>query len=140
MNPLRHRAEFTSAILAILLLPILLRAQGLAGEIRVEVKDPSGAAMQASGRLENLQTGASRSFQTDANGKFTIEDLSVGRYQLEMSSQGFAAQTVLVDVESDNPVSRTITMALGVQSAKVDVVAATPLVGSDLSLQEMPGP
>jgi hypothetical protein len=41
-----------------LLLPILLRAQGLAGEIRLEVKDPSGAAMQASGRLENLQSGA----------------------------------------------------------------------------------
>jgi hypothetical protein len=50
------------------MLPVLLHAQGLAGEIRLEVKDPSGAAMQASGRLENLQTGASRSFQTDGNG------------------------------------------------------------------------
>jgi outer membrane receptor protein involved in Fe transport len=117
-----------------------LRAQGLAGEIRLEVKDPSGAAMQASGRLENLQSGAARSFQTDANGKFTLANLSYGRYRLEISGPGFAAQSLLLDVESSHPVSRTMTMALGIASARVDVVAATPLAGSNLALQEIPGP
>src|SRR6516164_2887796 len=100
MHSSRCRAQLWSAILAILLLPILLCAQGLAGEIRLEVKDPSGAAMRASGRLENLQSGAARSFQTDANGKLTLADLSYGRYRLEISGPGFAAQSLLVDVES----------------------------------------
>src|SRR5215831_11610702 len=127
MNPNRYPARLWSAILAISLLPILLCAQALGGEIRLEVIDPSGAAMKASGRLENLQTGASRSFKTDANGKFTLGDLTFGRYRLEVSGQGFANQSLLVDVQSDNPVSRTITMALGVESARVDVVTATPL-------------
>jgi hypothetical protein len=31
-------------------------------------------------------------------------------------------------------------MALGIESARVDVVAATPLAGSNLTLQEIPGP
>jgi outer membrane receptor protein involved in Fe transport len=127
-------------MLAVLLLPIQLLAQGSNGEIRLEVKDPSGAAMQAFGRLENLQSGATRSFQTDRNGKFTLGELSLGRYRLEVSGQGFVTQSLMVDVQSSAPVSRTITMAIGVEAARVDVVAATPLGGSNLSLQEMPGP
>jgi hypothetical protein len=95
--------------------------------------------MHASGRLENVHTGASHSFRTDENGRFTLGNLSYGRYRLEVSGQGFATQSFLVDVQSNNPVSRTITMALGVESARVDVVAATPVAGSNLSLQEMPG-
>src|SRR5262249_45948746 len=110
------------------------------GEIRVEVQDPSGAAMQASGRLENLQSGATRSFQTDANGKVTLGELSFGRYRLEVSGQGFVTQSLMVDVQSSTPVSRTIAMAIGVEAARVDVVAATPLAGSDLSPLEIPAP
>ena len=140
MNPLGPALRLSSTVWIILSLPILLYAQGLGGEIRVEVKDPSGAAMQASGRLDNLQTGASRSFQTDGNGKFTLGDLAFGRYRLEVSGPGFSTRSLLVDVQSTKPVTRTITMALGVESARVDVVAATPLAGSGLSLQEMPGP
>src|SRR5262249_15520035 len=109
MNPCRYRAQLRFAALAILLLPIQLSAQSSSGEIWLEVKDPSGAAMLASGRLENLQSGATRSFQTDANGKFTLGELSLGRYRLEVSGQGFVTQSLMVDVQSSAPVSRTIT-------------------------------
>src|SRR5262249_42389816 len=120
MRPLRRLVQLSSAILAILLPPILLHAQGLAGEIRLDVKDPTGAVMQASGMLQNVQTGSSRSFQTDANGSFTFGNLTYGRYRVEVAGQGFATQSLLVDVQSSSPVSRTITMVLGVESAKVD--------------------
>jgi outer membrane receptor protein involved in Fe transport len=96
--------------------------------------------MQASGKVENLQSGTARSFQTDANGKFRLGNLSYGRYRLEISSQGFATQSLVVDVRSGSPISRTITMALGVESARVEVVAATPLAGSGLLLQEIAAP
>jgi len=127
-------------VLVALLCPIVLQGQGSTGEIRVEVKDPSGAVMQASGRLENLQTGTARSFQTDANGSYTFGNLSYGRYRLEVSRQGFATQSLLVDVQSGTPVSRNINMALGTAAATVDVVATTPLAGSDLALREIPAP
>ena len=140
MNSGRGLKWLCAAVLIAIFSPILLPAQGLSGQIRLEIRDSSGAAMQASGRLENLQTGAVRSFQTDANGKLILEDLAFGRYRVEVSGPGFATQALLVDVQSAHPVSRTVTMALGVESARIDVVAPTPLAGSGLSLQEMPGP
>src|SRR5580704_7492150 len=130
MNP---RLSGLTLFPACLLLPVLLFGQVATGELHIEVKDPSGAAMQVSGRLENLQTGAARSFRTDPSGKFTVSNLGLGRYRLELSRGGFATQSVDVDVESGTPVARTITMALGVANARVDVVAATPLAGADLT-------
>jgi outer membrane receptor protein involved in Fe transport len=137
MNP---RLSGLTLFPACLLLPVLLFGQVATGELHIEVKDPSGAAMQVSGRLENLQTGAARSFRTDPSGKFTVSNLGLGRYRLELSRGGFATQSVDVDVESGTPVARTITMALGVANARVDVVAATPLAGADLTTNQIAGP
>ncbi|MBS1855878.1 MAG: TonB-dependent receptor [Acidobacteria bacterium] len=120
--------------------PILLHAQSAGGEIRLEVQDPSGAAMQAAGTLRNLSSGALRSFKTDGQGKYTLRGVPYGRYRLDLSSQGFSTQSLVIDVQSATPISRTIGMPLGAASAKIDVVAATPLAGSDLSLQEIPSP
>jgi hypothetical protein len=61
-----------SLALAILLLAGGAYAQTPKGEIRLEVKDPSGKALEASGRLENLSTGVNLNFQTDAQGKETL--------------------------------------------------------------------
>ncbi len=136
----------TLSAVAALLCPILLHAQAQApagqsavGQIRIEVKDPSGAALEASGKLESLAAaGVQRSFQTDAQGAYTLEGLPFGRYRLEVSKTGFATQSVLIDVQSGTPVSRAVTLALGAQVSKVDVVATTPLHGVDLPLDEIP--
>lgn len=140
MNPSRGLALVCGAVLLALSSFGVLPAQGLTGQIQLAVRDSSGAAMQASGRIQNLQTRASHSFRTDQRGQLVLGDLAFGRYRLEVSGPGFATQSLLVDVRSSSPVSRTVTLALGVESAKIDVVAATPLAGSDLSLQEIPGP
>ena len=120
---------------AVLLFAALtLHSQSPEGEIRVQVKDPSGAAMQASGKLQSIAPGVQRSFQTDAQGRYTLAGLPFGRYRLEISKDGFATQSALIDVASATPISRTVTMPLGTQASKVDVVATTPLAGTDLSL------
>lgn len=118
----------------------LLSAQRPTGEIKIEVKDPSGAAMEASGRLLSLATGVNRNFQTDPQGIWIFRGLPLGRYRLELLKDGFATQSVLIDVKSEAPISRTLTMVLATQASKVDVVAATPLPGTDLPLEEIPGP
>ncbi len=117
-----------------------LQAQRSTGEIRLEVKDPSGAAMEASGTLENLADGVERRVQTDRNGLFHIENVLTGRYRLEVSKRGFAAQSVLIDVQSGSSIVRTVTMTLGAASVTVEVVAPTPLHGGGLSLRETPTP
>src|ERR1035438_5918173 len=96
------------------------------GEIRLSVTDPSGAAMEASGELEG------HPFQTDARGRYSFTSLPFGRYHLEVSKDGFATQSVLIDVSSDAPIVRTITLALSTPTVKVEVVETTPLPGVNL--------
>ena len=48
-------------------IPALLNAQGPTGEIRIEVKDRTGAGVEADGRLENLATGVDRRFRIWCN-------------------------------------------------------------------------
>jgi len=116
-----------------------LWAQRATGQIRVEVKDPSGAAMEASGRLRSPAGGVDRTFQTDAQGVYTFPSLPPRRYRLEVSKPGFATQSLMIDLQSA-PVTRTVTMALAAQASRIDVVAATPLPGTDLALNEVPAP
>jgi outer membrane receptor protein involved in Fe transport len=138
-NTLRREMCTLLCATAALLCPILLRGQTAAGQIRLEVKDASGAAMEASGKLESLASKTDLSFQTDAQGTYTFSNLSPGRYRLDVSKVGFATQSVLIDLQS-GPVSRTVTLPLATQAARIDVVAATPLPGTDLPLDEIPAP
>jgi outer membrane receptor protein involved in Fe transport len=123
-----------------LLYPILLQAQPSTGQIRLEVKDPSGAALVASGKLDNLATGEQRSFQTDSQGVYTFSALPFGKYRLEISSEGFATQSLSLDLQSAAPIRRTLTMVLASQEAKVEVVGATPLSGTDLAPNQIAAP
>jgi outer membrane receptor protein involved in Fe transport len=118
----------------------MLPGQPSTGEFRVAVKDPSGTAMEASGKLQNLATGTEQMIRTDAQGAYTFANLPYGRYRLEISKEGFATQSVLIDVRSATPISRTITLSLAQQASKVEVVATTPLPGIDLPLDEIPSP
>jgi outer membrane receptor protein involved in Fe transport len=116
-------------------------AQQPTGEVRVEVKDISGAATPAaSGLLENLALGTKQNFQTDDQGQYTLTKLPSGRYRLQISKEGFATQSSVFELDSASPVTRTIELAVGVASYAVDVVSATPLAGVDRSLDEIPAP
>src|ERR1700733_1445082 len=67
------------------------------GQLQLQVIDPSGAALQATGTL----TGPSRqkrTYQTDAQGRITFSRLATGHYTLFVSRPGFASQTVTIDV------------------------------------------
>jgi outer membrane receptor protein involved in Fe transport len=125
----------------VLLSPILVFAQA---EMQLTVHDPSGAGMQVSGKIENSRAGVSReferTFETDAQGLYRVGSLPFGRYQVEVTRAGFVRQAVTIDLSSAVPVSRTITMRLEAAASQVDVVAATPLPGVDLPLDEIPAP
>ncbi len=125
-----HRAA------AALFLSLFIQAQLPTGSIQVEVKDPSGASIEVTGKL----TGPSaRTFRTP-NGEYTAANLPYGSYKLELSKNGFATQSITIRIDSDTPVIRTITLALSSTAYKVDVVAATPLPGGDLALNQIPSP
>ena len=115
-------------------------SQQSVGELRVDVRDPAGRAMEASGKLDNLTNGVSRIFQTDSQGKYTFQGLAAGRYRLEISKEGFAPQSVLISVESNAPLTQIVTLELSSLAYKVDIVGTTPLPGVDLEPHEVPAP
>src|SRR5262245_13390188 len=88
------------------------------GELRLEVKDPTGSGMQASGKLVGIGSDVDRVFETDGQGSYTFT-LPYGRYRLDVSRDGFATQSTLIDVQSESPLSRTITLAIGASAYKV---------------------
>ena len=136
----RIRKNFGYLMCPFLCVTALLCGQAQPGEIRIQVQDSSGLAMEASGKLESLASKTDLSFQTDRQGAYTFPNLPSGRYRLEVSKTGFATQSVLIDVEPGTPVSRTVMMALATQASRIDVVAATPLPGTDLPIDEIPAP
>src|SRR5260370_20386392 len=85
-------------------------SQSLAGEIRLEVKDATGAAIEASGSIEGLATGVHRDYRTDPQGTHTFAALPFGTYRLQIGRDGFATQSIRVDVRSESPVQQTITL------------------------------
>ena len=117
----------------------LVFAQSPKGAIRLQVNDSTGVAMKASGILRNASTGTARNFETDTQGSFDFTDLAYGSYRLQVSQRGFNTETLAIDVQSPAPVSRTVTMKIGAQSAKIDVVETTPLAGTDLAEDQIPG-
>lgn len=127
-------------VAAALAAPPMVLGQRTAGEIRLQVKDQSGAAMQASGKLRSLKTSVERGFQTDAQGACSLGGLAYGRYRLEVASSGFASQSLSVEVSSATPVVRTVTMTVAAAAFQTDVVSATALAGVDLAREEMASP
>lgn len=125
---------------ALLLASVSMQGQIPNGKIHIQVKDPSGAAMQASGKLESLAPGVQRNFQTDMRGRYTFGNLPYGRYRLEISRAGFANQSLMIDLQSATPISRTVTLALTSQISKLDVVSTTPLAGTNLTTDQIAAP
>jgi outer membrane receptor protein involved in Fe transport len=129
-----------SPLVALLFFFAIVHAQPPQGEIRLQVKDPSGAPMQASGRIESLQAGVARDFRTDPQGNVTLGNLPLGRYRVQVSKSGFTTQTMIIAVESAAAITRVVNMEIGAQAASVDVVSQTPLAGTELSIDQIPAP
>lgn len=122
-----------------LFLVLALSGQSETGQIRVEVKDSTGAAVSALGFVENLATGYRRSFKTDEQGAFTIGDLPFGAYQLRVSKEGFATYSETVEVTPATVIA-AVRLNIGVAAYAVSVVSATPLAGLNVPLAEIAAP
>jgi hypothetical protein len=100
--------------LAILLTLTALLAPGQrnAGEIRLQVIDASGAAVQADARLTGQATDVDRAFSTNADGRYTAKVLPFGPYKLEISRAGFAPYATSVDIRSEHPLDLKVTLGI----------------------------
>ena len=103
-------------------------AQRERGQLRLEVKDSTGAAVRASASLTSAATQFHREFETDAQGAHIARDLPLGVYHLTVSHHGFATVDRLVEVRSTIPVTIEVTLGLPPVTTKVEVTESATLI------------
>ena len=118
--------------LSFFLFSTVLAAQTIStSRIRGTIQDPSGGAVAgAEVKLTQSATGAVRTATSGADGDYTLTDLSVGTYQLEVAKTGFTKflQTGIVLQVGSNP---TINIALTVGAVTQEVTVAAEAVMVD---------
>ncbi len=137
LEKLSRTAATVLALGALLLIQALfvstLGQSGPTGTLSGTVQDPNGANLPGvSVTVTNNATGASRSLNTNSEGRWTVPGLSVGTYRIRYELVGFK-QLVRQAVEVEAAVSRTLEdkMEIGEVGAVVNITEGAALVSAE---------
>jgi hypothetical protein len=103
-------------------------AQRVRGELRIEVRDPQGAALAPSAELVSDVNQLRRTFQVNPDGGYVAQDLPFGVYRLSIRAEGFAPWTDLVEIRSEVPVRVSVTLGVAPVITQVEVKDSATLV------------
>src|SRR6266853_4273662 len=113
----------------------LLFAQGSTAAITGTVRDASGAAVPTSViTVKHLDTGLTRTAQSDVRGAYSVQSLPVGEYEVTAERMGFRREVrrgIALAVAQEAVVD--VTLQVGSIDQQVTVTAETPLVNTTLS-------
>ena len=110
------------------LLVIPVAAQQDRGELRIEVRDPQGAALVAQGELVSVGNQFQLNFQVGEDGRYVAKSLAFGVYRVSLTRGGFAPSTQLVEIRSMVPQQLSVTLGLTAVETQVQVDDAGTLV------------
>ena len=106
-------------------------AQSASGELRLTVKDVSGAPMPAHAALTNQATRTEQQIDLPPEGRYTFKNLPFGFYRLEVSRAGFTASSELIEIRSEVPQARQVTLGVLPIETAVKVTESETLVDPD---------
>src|SRR5271157_5180331 len=113
-----------AALLLSVAIAVPLQAQYTVGRLEGTIFDPSGAVVsEAKVTLQNLGTGATWSYSTGPDGLYVFFALPAGNYDLTAEAPHFAKKREEVQILTSETTSRNLTLAVGPQSATVEVSA-----------------
>jgi Carboxypeptidase regulatory-like domain len=122
------------ALVSILSFGSTVRAQSLvAGGISGVVTDPTAAVVaDATVTLKSLDTGATHSATTSAEGSYRFDLLKPGRYEIAMEHAGFAKTVTDVDVAVGQTTIVNLKLEMASQTSEiVEVSGIAPLINTD---------
>jgi hypothetical protein len=125
------RSYWRALLLLVLALAPLVRsahAQRERGELQIEVKDPQGRPVAASGELVSESNQLKKEFAIGPEGKYVAAELAFGVYRLSVNAEGFAAWTGLVEIRSAVPVRVSVVLGMAPVNMKVEVTDAATLL------------
>jgi hypothetical protein len=103
-------------------------AQQNRGELRIEVRDPQGAALVAQGELVSVGNQFQLNFQVGEDGRYVAQSLAFGVYRVSLTRGGFVPSTQLVEIRSVVPQHLSVTLGLTPVETQVEVDDAGTLV------------
>ena len=103
-------------------------AQHDRGELQIEVHDPQGAAVGASGELVSEGNQVRLSFTIGDDGRYIARDLAFGVYRVSASHAGFVPAVQLVEIRSMVPQHLSLTLGLKPIETQVQVSETETLV------------
>ena len=103
-------------------------AQVDTGELRLDVRDPAGLALPASGTLASEVSQTRRTYQTDVQGRFVFQHLPLGLYRVTAAHSGFTSSSNLVEIRSSVPVELHVVLKIQPASTAVVVTDAATLL------------
>lgn len=115
-------------ILAPILLLAAVFAQRGAGELRIAVRDTTGAPLAAAGELVNQARQVRTEFTTNGDGRYTARDLPFGNYVLRVRRANFVEYSALIEVRSEVPIERVVTLAIAAIETTVVVTDSSTLL------------
>jgi Carboxypeptidase regulatory-like domain/TonB dependent receptor len=114
---------------------LTLSAQEITGNIHGTVSDPTGALVQSAVvRISQVETGLTRTVATDRNGGYSLVELPVGHYRLEVVAKGFQKylrEGISLDVNENATVS--VHLKVGLETQQVEVNADAALIQNTVS-------
>src|SRR5258707_1582452 len=111
-----------------LVLPVA--AQQDRGELRIEVRDPQGAALVAQGELVSVGNQFRLNFQAGEDGRYVAKSLAFGVYRISVTHSGFVPSSQLVEIRSMVPQPIYGTLGLTPLETQLEVDDAGTLVDS----------
>jgi len=128
MRLTNRTARVFGALALVLTTGPMANAQRARGELRIEVRDPQGAAAASHAELVSDANQFRRTFQVGADGRFVVQDLAFGVYRLSVSTEGFAPWSGLVEVRSEIPVRVSVSLGLARVATQVQVSDSATLL------------
>jgi hypothetical protein len=106
---------------------IPLEAQYTVGRLEGTIFDPTGAVVSgATVTLQNLGTGATRTYITGADGLYVFFALPGGDYELTAEAPHFARNRKEIQILTSETTSVNLTLAVNSQSATIEVLSEMP--------------
>lgn len=113
-----------AALVVAAAIAVPLEAQYTVGRLEGTVFDPTGAVVSgAKVTLQNLSTGATRTYITGADGLYVFFALPAGDYEVTADAPHFARKREGIQILTSETTSGNLTLAVNPQSATIEVLS-----------------
>ncbi len=123
-----HYLHFVFIVLLFSLFAIFGVAQNSSGALRGQVSDQSGAAIPGASVIMTPATGSPIVVQSNGQGGYEFKTLAPGKYMLTVAASGFTLYENDNVVVADQPLRLNVTMAIEVETQKVQVSDTAPTI------------